>query len=207
MPSCSDTISLAILGGLLLLSGGCQTPSHAAKGTVLGGLLGAGTGAVVGHALGDTGAGAAIGAGAGALGGAAIGNALDESEAKNREAIAEQLGREVPAGSVSTADVIAMTRAGVNEDLIINHIRANRMTAPLQANDLIGLQQQGISTRVIGAMQESPPLPAQPAATARPGQTPVIVQEYYYHPFWGPFPLPYWHRPPPTMHWGITLGR
>jgi hypothetical protein len=206
MPSRAVAFWPAMFGGLTLLAGGCQALQHSEKGAVLGGLLGAGTGAVVGNALGNAGAGAAIGAGAGALGGAAIGNALDETEARNRAAIAEQLGRQVPAGNVTPSDVIAMTRAGVDEELIINHIRANRMVAPLQANDLIGLQQQGISTRVIGAMQESPPLPKQPAIVAQPAPTPVIVEEYYYHPYWGPCYRPY-YRPPPGVHWGIAFGR
>ena len=59
--------------------------------------------------------------------------------------IAQQLGRQVSAGAVTPNDVIAMTRAGVNEELILNHIRAHGMAAPLQPQDLIALQQQGIT--------------------------------------------------------------
>ena len=83
-------------------------------------------------AVGNTGAGAAIGAGVGALSGAAIGNSMDEVEAKNRAMIAQQLGRQVDPNAVTVADVIAMTRANVNEDLVINHIHAHGMAAPLQ---------------------------------------------------------------------------
>ena len=35
-------------------STGCQSPYHTDQGALLGGVLGAGTGAVVGHALGNT---------------------------------------------------------------------------------------------------------------------------------------------------------
>jgi hypothetical protein len=175
-------------------SSGCQSPSHADQGAVLGGLLGAGTGAVVGHALGNTGAGAAIGAGVGALSGAAIGNGQDEIEAKNRAMIAQQLGRQVPPNAVTINDVIAMTQANVNEDLVINHIRAHGMAAPLQTNDLINLPKMGVSSRVIAAMQAAPPPP--PVVVQQP--QPVIVEQYpapyygphiyvgprYYHHYW-----------------------
>ncbi len=111
---------------------GCASDSHTDQGAVVGGLLGAGTGAIIGHAMGNTGAGAAIGAGMGALSGAAIGHGQDEIEAKNRALIAQQLGRQVNAGAVTPKDVIDMTKAGVNEDLILNHIRVHGMAAALQ---------------------------------------------------------------------------
>jgi len=163
-------------------STGCQSPSHADQGALCGGLLGAGTGAIVGHALGNTGAGAAIGAGVGALSGAAIGNGQDQIEARNRALIAQQLGRQVPPNAVTINDVIAMTKANVNEDLVINHIRAHGMAAPLQTNDLINLPQMGVSPRVIAAMQAAPPPPPVVVQQAPP---PVIVEEYP-APYYGP---------------------
>jgi osmotically inducible lipoprotein OsmB len=163
---------LLLLLGLVpvVMSAGCCSPSHADQGAVTGGLIGAGTGAVVGHALGNTGAGALVGAGVGALSGAAIGNGMDETEARNRALIAQQLGRQVDPGAVTVSDVIAMKQANVNEDLMINHIHAHGMAVPLQTNDLINLPQQGVSSRVIQAMQESPPRVVQPQ--------PVYVEEY-----------------------------
>ena len=128
--------------------------------------------ALIGAATGHAGAGAAIGAGVGALTGAAIGHGQDEMEARNRALIAQQLGRQVSPGAVTPNDVIAMTRAGVNEELILNHIRAHGMAAPLQPQDLIALQQQGISPRVIATMQACPPQPppAQPVVVEQPGR-------------------------------------
>jgi hypothetical protein len=166
---------------------GCQTDSHAGQGAVLGGLLGAGTGAVIGHATGNTGAGAAIGAGVGALSGAAIGHGQDEIEAKNRAMIAQQMGRQVNPGAVTITDIMSMRQAGVNEDLIINHIRAHGMAVPLQTNDLIYLQQQNVSPRLIAAMQAAPPPPQQPP----PPQTVIVEQApppivVGVGPCWGP---------------------
>jgi hypothetical protein len=156
---------------------GCASPYRADQGALFGGLLGAGTGAVVGHAVGNTGAGAAIGAGVGALSGAAVGSAIDESEARNRAIIAQQLGRQVAPGAVTIGEVIAMTRANVREDLMINHIRAHGMAAPLTTNDLINLPGQGVSPQIIAAMQAAPP---PPPVVVQPG--PVIYEEPYYGP-------------------------
>ncbi len=167
----------------LVASTGCRSPYHSDQGALFGGLLGAGTGAIIGGATGHPGAGAAIGAGVGALSGAAIGNGMDEVEANNRAMIAQQLGRQVAPGAVTTNDVIAMTRAGVNEELIINHIRAHGMVASLQSNDLINLQQQGITPRVVATMQACPPQPPQPVVIEQ-APPPVIVERYPCGPYY-----------------------
>jgi hypothetical protein len=167
----------------IALMTGCCSPYHADQGAVTGGLLGLGTGAIAGHALGNTAAGAAIGTGVGALSGAAIGAKMDETDAKNRALIAQQLGRQVDPNAVTIADVIAMTRARVNEDLVINHIHAHGTAAPLTATDLVNLPQQGVGPRVIAAMQESPPRPVQPVVV-QPAPGPVYVEEYPY--YYGP---------------------
>jgi hypothetical protein len=78
-----------------------------------------------------------------------------------------------------------MTRAGVNEELIVNHIRAHGMAAPLQSQDLINLQQQGITPRVIATMQACPPPPPQPIMVQEPPPPAVIVEGYPYG-YWGP---------------------
>ncbi|MFZ1935515.1 MAG: glycine zipper domain-containing protein [Thermoguttaceae bacterium] len=171
-------IALFALAGVLSASG-CAT--HTQTGAAVGGLAGAGAGAVVGHAMGNTAAGAAIGAGVGALTGAAIGNSQDQAEARNRAIIEQQIGRQL-AGAVRVDDVIAMTRAGVAPELIMNHVRAHGMAAPLQANDLIVLQQQGVDSRVIATMQTTP-VAGQPVIVEQP-PPPVIVEGYYDRPYY-----------------------
>jgi hypothetical protein len=172
-----------------LLAAGCASPSHTEEGTLFGGLLGAGTGAIIGHAAGNTAAGAAIGAGVGALSGAAIGAGQDQVEARNRAAIERQIGRQM-AGAVHIDDVVAMTRAGVQPELIMNHIRAHGMAAPLQAPDLIMLQQQGVDGRVIATMQATPVpcVAGQPVIVQEAGPPPVVVEGYYGRPY-------YYHHP------------
>lgn len=181
---------------------GCESPYHADRGALLGGLGGAGVGALVGHAMGNTGAGAAIGAGVGALSGAAIGAGMDEVEAKNRAMIEAQLGRRVRPGSVTIDDVVMMTQGHVNDDLVINHIRAHGMVAPPSASDLIALQQKGVSTRVIQVMQEPPPARRETVVVEQPPQT-VIVRDYGPRPYWGPR---YYYPPPrPGVRVGIAI--
>jgi len=191
-----------------LCAGGCCSPYHADRGALGGGLLGAGIGALVGDAAGNAAAGTAIGAGMGALTGAAIGAEMDESEARNRAMIEQRLGRQVAAGAVTTNDVVAMTKAGVDEPLIINHIRSHGVAAPLGAGELISLKQQGVSPAVIETMQTTPP--PQPTVVQEVSPPPVIVQEYHYgHPWWGPPPYRYYHHPyrcRPGVSWGVAVG-
>jgi Glycine zipper len=196
-------------GWLLACAAGCNSPYRADQGALFGGLTGAGLGAVVGNAVGDTGAGAAIGAGVGALSGAAVGASLDDIEARNRAEIAARLGRPAPVGAVTIDDVVAMTRAGVSEDVIVTHVQNHGMVAPLRASDLIVLQQQRVAPRVVQAMQAPPPQPA-----AYPGPPGVIVEPYavpppYYYgppPYWGPPPYYYRHWPRRRVSWGVAVG-
>ena len=204
---CQRTIVLTL--GLLLSLAGCQSPYHSDQGAVTGGLLGAGTGAIVGHALGNTGAGAAIGAGVGALSGAAIGEGMDETEARNRAMIEQRMGQQVAAGAVTIPDVIAMTRNNVDEELIINHIHTHGLATPIQTADVIYLNQQGVSKRVIETLQTQPvatmPVPVMQPVYGPPGA--VLVEErwgppgYYYHE------RPRYYAPPPRIGVGLSFGR
>ena len=112
---------------------------------------------------------------------------MDEIEAKNRGIqIEARLGRPVAVGSVSTEEVITMTHAGVADELIINHIRSHGMATPIQSGDLVALREQGVSTRVVKAMQLPPPVPATVIVHEAP--PPVVVEGY-----WGPR-YRYYHR-------------
>ncbi len=197
---------VAVLTLLTLVSAGCQSASHTDRGTLFGGLLGAGTGAIIGDALGNTGAGAVIGTGVGALAGNAIGQDMDEMEAQNRAMIAAQLGREIRAGAVTIDDVVMMSQSGVDDELIVNHIRSNGMVNPPGTHDLITLNSQGVSTKVIKAMQEPPPAPRRETVIVeRPAPRPVIVEEYHYGPGWYPPPR-YVHRHHHPRRSGVTWG-
>ena len=206
------TVGLLLVGLLTMASAvGCRSPYRADQGALLGGLVGAGTGALIGDAVGGkAGPGAAIGAGLGVLTGAVIGSEMDEIEARNRAMIEQQLGQRVAAGAVRIDQVVTMTQAGVDDELIVNHIRAHGLARPLQTDDLISLKQQGVSTRVIAAMQEPPRQPPRPVVVRQ--APPVVVHEYSYGPpLWGPSCYSdrhYWRprpRPRSRVSWGMSL--
>ncbi len=212
MPRTTPRQSILLAAGLLLIAAGCNSPYRSDQGALFGGLAGAGLGAVVGNAVGNPVAGAALGAGVGAMSGAAVGGSLDEIEARNRAEIAATMGRPVAVGAVTNEDVVAMTQAGVNEELIVTHVRSHGIARPLSAGDLIVLQQQGVSARVIGAMQQPPmagPVMAGPPMMPVAGP-PMIVEgpPVYYAPapVYGP---PVYRAGPPraAMSYGVSVSR
>jgi hypothetical protein len=177
---------------------GCASPYYADRGAALGGVTGAGVGALVGSAVDHPVAGALVGAGVGAVSGAAVGNGLDQVEARNRAAIAATMGRPVSSGAVAFSDVTAMTQAGVNDDVIINHIRYNGIQRPPQTGDLIAMQRANVSPRVIEALQ-TPPQPSGGMAMAPP---PMMMGPP--PPPWG-YPM-YYYPPPPPVGYGFRFG-
>ena len=186
------------LAVLALGAAGCMSPYRADQGALYGGLTGAGVGALVGEAVDQPLAGAAIGGVVGTLSGAAVGGALDDIEARNRAEIAARMGRPAPVGAATTQDVIAMTHSGVSEEVILTHIRNHGTAQVLTSNDLIYLQQQGVSPRVVQAMQ-SPPRSPVVVHEVVPAPPQVIVQEHYVAP--PCYPPPYWHRPYRHRHY------
>ena len=200
-------LAAAFLAGCLVVGGGCQSPYHADRGALFGGLTGAGVGAIVGDALGDAGAGAVLGAGVGAITGAAVGESLDEIEARNRAQIAAQLGREIDANAVTLQEVIELSRSGVSEPLIITHIEHHGVAQSLSTNDLIFLKENQVSDAVIQAMQR-PPL--RPQVVATPPPTTTIIEEHHYGPGFGPsFGVDHYYNHRhcgPRTRWGISFS-
>lgn len=203
-PSANHALRLGPMLAILGVTFGCASPYHADRGALFGGLLGAGTGAIIGNAVGDPLAGAAIGTGVGALSGAAIGAGMDEVEAKNRAEIQAQLGQQVAANAVTMHDVIQMTQAGVDEQLIVNHIQAHGSAQPLTPGDLITLKQSGVSPNVIQQLQNTPPRVVTRGVPVRYApHRPVVVEEVYYdHPH---YYYPRYHHAP-AVAWEFTYG-
>jgi len=77
--------ALALVGALALAGCSGQPLSTREKGTLGGGVLGAGTGAIIGAAVGAPAAGAAIGGALGAGTGYVIGNALQNKEGATQQ--------------------------------------------------------------------------------------------------------------------------
>ena len=202
---------MTVLVAVFLCSSGCQSPYRADQGALVGGWGGAGVGALVGHAVGNTGAGAAIGAGVGALSGALVGQNLDDIEANNRALIEAKLQRPIGKNAVTIDDVIAMSKAGVADEVIANHVRIHGVVRQLQASDIIMLQQQGVSAPVIRAMQEPPISQRETVVVDRTAPPPrVIVEEHYYRdPWYHPYRYPYggyYYRPAPPPRARVGVG-
>ena len=126
---------------------------------------------------------------------------MDENDAKNRALIEQRLGHPIGAGGVGIEDVIAMTRAGVPEPVIISHINNNGIQRPLQTQDIIYLQQSGVSPQVVQVMQ-NPIRPPQTVVVQQPPPQTVIVEDGYYHPYY----RPYYYRPPPQPTIGVGVA-
>lgn len=76
--------SIVVLALIAMLGAGCATASKG-EGAALGGLLGAGLGAIVGNQSGHQGEGALIGAAAGAITGTAIASGNERAGARYTE--------------------------------------------------------------------------------------------------------------------------
>ena len=194
---------LLVAAALVSISTGCRSMGYGDRGTLFGGLVGAGTGAAIGSNSGHPVEGALIGTAIGAITGSAVGDSMDAEVARNRAEVEARMGRQM-AAAVSPEDVVAMSQAGLSDDVIATHIRAHGVTRPPQVNDLITLRNQGVSDNVLKAMQ-SPPGPQVMQASAQ-GPTPVIIQERVYAP--PPYYGPYWGPPGPWLgyRYGSSCG-
>lgn len=172
-------------------------------GTVAGGALGAVTGAIVGGSK-NRGEGALIGAGVGAITGNLLGQSqdrADERQAAAGAAVAARASQQAAAMAVTNYDLVGMSRAGVNDDLIISTIRTRGAQLDLSPQALISLKQNGVSDRVVLAAQQMGGGPAYASApptilTEVPPPTTVILapdpfyRTYYYHPH---YHYPHYH--------------
>ncbi len=79
-----------------------------------------------------------------------------KDDARNRQAMEQVTGRPVQARPVTVHDVIGWKQAGVSDENIITHIRTHGLYQPIQTQEELQLQNNGVSTTVIRAMREHP---------------------------------------------------
>ncbi len=170
-----------------LLACGCSNLSHTENGALIGGGLGAATGALIGKATGHTAGGALIGAGVGALSGGLVGNAVEKSEQK---AEAKAVAQAQAQAQLSMGEVIQMVQNHISDEVIINQIRTRGTVFYLSAQDIVMLKQNGVSDRVIAEMQATATRVPRRVYSAAPVVQPVYVVE----------PAP----PPPVVRFGYT---
>jgi outer membrane lipoprotein SlyB len=179
---------LAVASSAVLLTG-CETPEGTPDNTGTGALVGGAFGALSGAAIAgprNAGAGALIGAAAGLIAGGLIGHQMDEQQQARLRAEAPQTYVRVQQGQpLTTADIRAMAKAGVSDDVIISQIISSHTVFHLSSADIIDLHNSGVSDRVVNYMINTPttvtPAPAQtvtvanPAPPAPPADTVVVA--------------------------------
>lgn len=183
------------------------------RGSVLGGLAGAAAGVAIGEHNDKPVAGALIGGAVGLVTGAALGNARDRQEAQYRayqnqqrqqlqyqqyqqsQQLQYQQSQQL-ARAVTLEDVIAMSRSGLSEAVMINHIQTNGVRQELQVADVIRLHENGVSQNVITAMQRpriAPVVSAAPApAPVYHTSQPIVVEQYVTPRYVYPTPAPHY---------------
>ena len=199
---------VGVSSGLL----GCRSPYYSDRGALVGGLSGAGIGAAIGDASGNAGPGALIGAAIGTVTGNAIGENIDADLARSRAEIEARMGRQM-SGAVTSQDVIAMTQAGLSEDVIATHVRANGVARLPDVNELIYLRNSGVSDGVIQALQQAPQPGSAPVVYAAPPRE-VLVEHVYGPPWYAcPPPRAYFHHHHhhrrhrhPGVSWGFSFA-
>lgn len=148
-----STTRVIIIGALSMGLCGCQSAkTRVGEGAVLGALIGAGAGSIIGHQSGETGAGAAVGAATGILAGSLIGSQIEKKPAAVQPAQPAAQQSFNPQ-QMSLQQIAELARAGVHEDVIIDRMRLTNSTFSLAQSDVDYLQQQGVSAKVIAYMQ------------------------------------------------------
>lgn len=166
-------VSAVLVGGLGVgcdsLPGGKQT-----QGTVIGGAAGAAAGALIGGSDNRL-LGALIGGAAGAGGGWLVGSQLEKADEKEHEgaikaseegqrnpATAEQARRARTAdvngdGYVTMDEVVALDKAGLTDDEIIERLDRTDMFFDLSSRQQQYLRDNGVSDRVVREMNNVNP--------------------------------------------------
>ncbi len=146
-------ISLTAVIVMIVLSAGCQnTQNRTGEGAVIGGLLGAAAGGIIGHQDGHGGEGAAIGAAAGALTGALVGSQVKKQPQPSSRQPAQSVQAANP-NQMPLQQIVSLTKQGVNEDVIIDKVRLTSSRYSLSQADIDYLKNEGVSQKVISAMQ------------------------------------------------------
>ena len=175
-----NKLTLSLVGSALVLAG-CTSPydgspDRTGTGALTGGAIGAGAGALIGSASGHAGEGALIGSAVGLITGGLVGHSMDQEEQARLRAQAPVTYQRVEQGQpLSIADIKALAKAGISEDIIISQLRASHSVYRLSTADIIDLRDSGVSNKVIDYMinTESSSSAVQPA----PAPQVVYVQQ------------------------------
>lgn len=160
------------------------------RGATWGGLAGAVAGGIIGDNNDKAGAGAVIGGVVGAVAGGLLGNAADKDAELARQRAAyyhaqqQQYARQQQTAALQSAvtlqDVIAMSRSGLSDQVVVNQVRQRGYLGKLAVSDIIALHEAGVSENVITTLQTVGPPRKSPVTVARPA--PAIINHHIHQP-------------------------
>ena len=138
---------IAIVFLCFVLFVGCESMGEKTKGgALIGGIVGAGAGGIIGHQSGHGGEGAAIGAAVGAISGGLIGNQIDKNDQEAKTTNPNHLG---------ILQIVDMASQGVPDDVIIDEIRRTNSSYNLTSETITYLKENGVGDKVIDEMLTS----------------------------------------------------
>jgi hypothetical protein len=140
----------------------------------------------------------------GTISGGAIGASVDDEI--DRARVEAQIGRQL-AAQATIGDVLAMSQAGVGDNVIIAHIQTSGVAQKPSPEDVIYLKNAGVSDAVVLAMLKGP----SPSVVYKSAPAPVIVEEHYYSdchsPYWRHYHFGHRHRHHGSrVSWGVSLA-
>lgn len=181
------SLSLLTVVFLCTVSNGiAHGQSYRNQDAAVGGLTGAVIGGIIGHQNDETPEGALIGGAVGAIAGGLLGNAKDQNVSRHRyyqhrayHQRQQQIGR-----AATLNDVVSMSRNGLSDAVIVNHIRNNGIIGHVGTHEIISLHNNGVSEYVISAMQQAPQAgsPRETIVVEQPVRPQVIVHKEYVVP-------------------------
>jgi len=217
-------VSIFAVATSAVLLAGCVGPNgeqnNTGSGALIGGVLGAITGAAIGGPR-HGGEGALIGAAAGMIAGGTVGNSMDQQQQAELRAQAPQTYVRVVQGqALGITDVKAMSGAGVSDEVIISQIQGSHTIFHLSSADIIDLHNSGVNDNVVNFMintqssadaaqsttvvvqQAPPPPPTETIVVASPGPGYIWVGgEWVWNGRWF-WRAGYWGYPPyPSAVW------
>ncbi|MFC1646452.1 YMGG-like glycine zipper-containing protein [Candidatus Omnitrophota bacterium] len=140
----SKKIFLFVLLSFVLIATGCQSMGEKTKGgALIGGIVGAGAGGIIGHQSGHGGEGAAIGAAVGAISGGLIGNQIDKSDQEAKATNSSHLG---------ILQIVDMASKDVPDDVIIDEIHRTNSVYSLTSETITYLKENGVGDKVVDEM-------------------------------------------------------
>ena len=95
-------------------------------------------------------------------------------------------------------DIIALSKAGVSDSLIIGMMDATDTWFQLKAQDVIDLRNAGVSEKVIVAMMQPPPPPSGKSGDANAARYYATPSFFWYDGFY----YPYWYYPTFSVRFG-----